>query len=160
MKKSIIVLFLMAAAFLLQGCTPSEKTFSKAGVTITLNESFVQKDVIQAPLYLESTNHIFMAVRESKQELASYGIDSLAEYIDAVLTNSGKNVQTFSKTEGEVTYLYAYYTATVNDQEFGYMLLAFEGANHYYSMNFGCLESNLEKSKDQYFDWAKTITVE
>lgn len=56
--------------------------------------------------------------------------------------------------------MYAYYEATVNDQTFGYMLLAFEGEDHFYSMNFGCLESKLESNKEQYFKWASTITIE
>lgn len=161
MKKTIILVFTLVFAIFLQGCNkPKEKTFSKIGVEITLNDSFIEKEVIQAPFYLESTSHIFMAIREEKSTLSPFGITTLQQYIDAVIENSGKDVETFEKTEGDVVYLYAYYTSLVGDQNFGYMLLTFMGEDHFYTMNFGCLESKLEDNKEQYFDWAKTIIVE
>lgn len=57
-------------------------------------------------------------------------------------------------------YFYAYYSSTVNEETFGYMLVCMEGAEKYYFMRFGCREKNLEKNKDQYKTWAKTIVVE
>ncbi|PKK86806.1 MAG: hypothetical protein CVV63_03575 [Tenericutes bacterium HGW-Tenericutes-8] len=160
MKKSVFLVFLLAFSLMLTGCTKADKTFTGAGVSITLNESFVEKEVVQAPLYLESQDHIFMAIRELKTDLSGYNITTLEGYINAVLSNSGKTAEVFTKEGTEETYMYAYYESTVGDQTFGYMLLVFEGDTHFYSMNFGCLSSKLEKNKDQYFDWAKTITIE
>ena len=37
---------------MLAGCKAESKTFTGAGVSITLNDSFVEKEVVQAPLYL------------------------------------------------------------------------------------------------------------
>lgn len=159
MKKRMLLVLMFVLVVSLVGCSESEKTFSGAGVSITLNESFVEKEVIQAPLYLESQDHIFMSMRETKQELSPYDISTLEEYIDAVLLNSGKDAETFIKGD-ESAYMYAYYESTVNDQKFGYMLLVFESEEYFYSMNFGCLASKLEKNKELYFNWASTITVE
>ncbi|MBM7453740.1 hypothetical protein JN09_001073 [Acholeplasma morum] len=160
MKKIMFLVVFMSLLVGLVGCGKAEKTFTGAGVTITLTEAFVEKEVVQAPLYLESPTQIFMALRETKSSLAGYGISTLDDYIEAVLNNHGKNSTVKSKEEGDLVYKYAYYESEVNDQTFGYMLLTFEGKDHFYSMNFGCLANKLEDFKEKFFDYAKTIKVE
>ncbi len=160
MKRRLLLLSIFFLALMLVGCQSNEKTFSGAGVTITLDKSFVEKEVIQAPFYLESRNHLFMALRESKTDLRANGIATLETYIRAVLKNANKTATIKSFEEGDISFKYAYYSSTVDDQTFGYMLLVMEGENHYYTMNFGCLEKNLEGNKDLYIKWAKTIIVE
>jgi hypothetical protein len=161
MKRILSVFFIFLFVFILVGCGKSdEKEFSKAGVTITLNDSFVEKDAIQAPFYLESKDHFFMANREAKSGLRTYGITTLDTYVEAVLNNANKNVTIKSFNEDGLSYKYAYYTSTVNEQTFGYMLIAMEGEDHFYTMNFGCLEDDFDDNKDLYTKWTKTITVE
>lgn len=158
MFKKVLFVLTVFSLLLLAGCGPSTKEFSGTGMTIQLNESFVEKEVIQAPLYLESMNQIFMGMRESKSDLASYGIYDLEDYIDAVLNAHGKTATTHLYEDDDVKYYYAYYNATV-DREYGYMLFVMEGENHFYSMNFGCLESKLQGYKAQFQAWAKTVRV-
>jgi hypothetical protein len=160
MKRRLLLLSAFFFALMLVGCKPNEKTFSAVGVTIKLNKSFVEKEVIQVPFYLESRDHLFMASRESKTELSTYGITTLDSYIQAVLDNANKTTTVQTYDEDDIFYKYAYYTSIVNDQTFGYMLLVMEGENHFYTMNFGSLEKNLEGNKDLYFKWAQSITVE
>ena len=163
MKKITFLLFVFLFAFTLSACKAEAKEFSGAGINITLDESFVEKQVIQAPLYLESLEYIFMGLRESSTELAAYGITTLEDYVNAVLANNGHSsstVETITDDDDNVLYHYAYYTATVEDMEYGYMLITMQGESHFYTMNFGCLESNLDDSKDQFFTWAESITVE
>lgn len=161
MRKKLMMVLAAFSVILLVGCKSLEpKEFTGAGMTIELNDSFIQKEVIQAPLYLESPQHIFMGIRESKSELRGYGVSTTEQYIGAVLNAHGKTATVEQYNEGDLSYYYAYYTATVNEQTFGYMLFVLEGESHFYSMNFGCLEKDLEKNKTQYNDWIKTITVE
>jgi len=163
MKKLLFLVVLVFSLFALAGCSItriSDKEFTAAGITITLDNSFTQKEVVQAPLYLESLEHIFIGLRESKSSLFSYGIDTLAEYTQAVIDNAGHDSEVLTFDEGGITFMYAYYEATVEDQDFGYMLICMEGASYFYTMNFGCLEKNLERNKDQYMDWIQTIIVE
>lgn len=158
MFKKVLFVLTVFSLLLLVGCGPSTKEFSGTGMTIQLNDSFVEKEVIQAPLYLESMNHIFMGMRESKSDLAGYGIYDLEDYIEAVLNAHGKTATTHLYEDEDVKYYYAYYNATV-DREYGYMLFVMEGENHFYSMNFGCLESKLQGNKAQFQAWAKTVKV-
>ncbi len=161
MKKGFIWIVFLFAIFSLSACTAKEKEFSGSGITITLDTTFVEKDTVQVPFYLVSLDHIFMGMRETKSSLTSYGISSLSSYMDGVLSNGGKSsAEVLSYDEDGVSFLYAYYTNSVDGVEYGYMLVAMEGSSHYYSMNFGCLSKDLEDSKDQYLEWAQGIIVE
>ncbi|QVK17557.1 hypothetical protein KHQ81_11960 [Mycoplasmatota bacterium] len=101
-----------------------------------------------------------MANRESKTELSRFGIKTLESYIKAVLKNSNKTATIETYDKDDLDYKYAYYTSTVGDQTFGYMIVVMEGEDHYYTLNFACLEKKLDDNKDLYIKWAKTITVE
>lgn len=159
MIRKIVLSFIVFSMLVIVGCAPASKSFSGTGIRIELNRGFVEKEVIQAPLYLESQNHIFTGLRESKFELTNYGINSLEQYIHGVL-NAHNKTATVEKFEAdEVVYYYAYYTATL-DREYGYMLFVMEGSKHFYTMNFGCLESKLEKNKDQFHKWAQSVIVD
>lgn len=163
MKKISVLIIMFLFAFALSACEAKEKEFSGAGISVKLDESFVEKEVIQAPLYLESYDYIFMGLRESSSELVAYGITTLEDYVDAVLANNGhgsSTVETMTDDEDNILYYYAYYTATVEDMDYGYMLIAMQGESHFYTMNFGCLESKLDDSKDQFKTWAESITVD
>lgn len=77
LKKMFVVCLLLVSVFALAACRPAEKTFEGSGITIILTDSFIKKDVIQAPFYLESTQHIFTGLRESRATIQSMGIYSL-----------------------------------------------------------------------------------
>ena len=157
-----LLLMVISSLFLfgLTGCASPSKEFSGSGITITLTEEFFEEDIAQAPFYLVSTNHIFMAYNELKSDLLYYPIHTLEDYIDAVLTIGKFSSEVYVFNDGKVSFLYAFYSKTIDEVEYGYMLIAMEGEDHFYAMNFGCLESKLDQYKEQYFDWAKTIVVE
>ncbi len=164
MKKLMISMLAVLSVFSVLGCDlfgPAEKEFSGSGITITLNEDFVLTETVVSPFYLVSFDNIFMGMRESKSLVNDYGISTLQEYIDGVLETGGHGEEaSYVSDENGATYVYAYYTANVDGTDYGYMLICMLSSTYFYSMNFGCLEKNLEDSKTQYHKWADTIVVE
>lgn len=163
MKKIFIAMLLSVASLLLTGCNmfqPLEKEFTGTGITITLNEDFVITETVMAPFYLTSLDYIFMGLRDSKSEFVDTNVTSLQDYTTAVLEFGGYSGATVLTAEEGYSYLYSYYTATVEEVEYGYMLICMESDNYYYLMNLGCLNDNLEDSKEQFIEWANTIIVE
>ena len=162
MKKWVFALIAILSVGALSSCSlfgPDDKEFSGSGITITLNSTFAETDSVLAPLFVTSLKHIFTGLRESKTEAVSVGINSLDDYIDFVLANAGySGYTTYESENGD--YMYAYYSATVEEVDYGYMLICMEGENHYYLMNFGCYSDDLDDSKEQYIEWADTIIVE
>ena len=164
MKKVFLACLIALSLFPLAGCDlfgPEEKEFTGSGITLTLDDSFYESENVSFSLYLVSLKHIFAGSRELKSTLSPYGIRSLSAYAEAVLDNSGhSDVEVLVRDEDGHSYRYAYYTADVEGTEYGYMIVFLEGASHFYALNFGCLNKNLEESKEQYFAWADTIVVE
>jgi len=159
MKKLLFFFVLLFSLFALVGCTVnSKKGFSTAGMTINQDNTFNQKEMIQEHLYIESLEQVSMG-RESKSSLFYLGIKTLAEYTQSVFTNAGCDSEVLTFDEEGITFMYTYYNATVEDQDYGYMLICMESANYFYTMNLGCLEKDLEGNKDQYIDWIKTISL-
>lgn len=162
MKRIFLLLSLVMMSLILVSCGPSEKTFTGVGITVTLDDSFIEKDVIQAPFYLESNKYIFTGMRESKSSLSSIGVYTLNDYIETVLSVNGKgSVSPEMKLDDDdnVMYYYAYYNNSVEDMNFGYMMIAMEDSSNFYTMNFGCLEEEFDDNKDQFFEWASSIEV-
>lgn len=163
MKKAVVSILVVLALFSLTGCSlfgPEEKEFTGSGITITLTDEFWAKETVAFPMYLESIEHIFTGGRELIADVSPYGIHSLSEYAEAVMDNSNHGDVTIqTRSENGASYVYAYYTATVDEVVYGYMLICMAGPTHYYAMNFGCLNKNLENNKAQYLTWADTITV-
>ena len=159
-RKSLTLLGCFMLFFSLTACIAQEEVFTGEGITVTLTDAFYEVSVEGVPFYLESYNHIFMGLSESKSSLESYGVHDLESYMDAVLDASTKTLEVFSYDQDGITFLYGYYTATVDENDFGYMIVVMEGTDYYYTMNFGCFEKNLEKNKSLFMDWAKTIVVE
>ncbi len=151
MKKILGFFAMILAVFCLGSCSPKSKTFTGEGISITLNSSFSEIDVINWHIALQSTETIFMGSGTSKS-----GYSSLASFAND-LSSSTTHTEI---TEREGKYLYCYYTLSVEGIEFGYMFIAKEGAFKYYAMNFCCKSKNLEKNKSQYLKWADTIVVE
>ena len=163
MKRFILMFVIGLFGFALTGCdlfAPEEKVFSGSGMTITLNDNFIETDTVLVPLYLTSMDHIFMGEREAKSLFVGTEIESLSDYAEVVLEYGGYTDSTVYQAAEGYEYVYAYYSATVDDQEFGYMLICMESDSYYYLMNLGCLYDDLEDSKDQYIEWANTIIVE
>lgn len=163
MKKIFLMLVIGLFGFALTGCdlfAPEEKVFSGSGMTITLNDNFVENDTVLVPLYLASMDYIFMGDREEKSLFVDTEINSLNDYAEAILELGGFTDSTVYESAEGYEYLYAYYSATVDEDEFGYMLICMESDSYYYIMNLGCFLDDLEDSKEQFIEWANTIVVE
>lgn len=164
MKKIYLGLFITILSFGLLGCSlfgeqAEPQEFSGSGITITLDDSFQKSNTMYVTFYLESFDYIFTGEREEKSLFTGTDIDTLEDYAHAVLEYSGNSGTELLEAE-DSAYLYAYYTATVEADEFGYMLICMESDNYYYVMNFASFADELDDSKDQFFDWADTIVVE
>jgi len=163
MKKVVLMLLLVLSAITLTGCDlfkPAEKEFSGSGITITLNEDFSVTETVLVPFYLVSLDDIFMGSRESKSLFKNTTINSLQDYAEASLANAGHEDATIYESDSDTDYIYAYYSATNDGTEFGYMLICMESDDYYYVMNLGCLNKDLEGNKEQYIEWANTISVD
>lgn len=66
MNKRSLISFSFVFLFVLTGCVKKEKTFTTpAGLEITLNTSFKEKEIVSQTFYLESKDMIFYGIERS-----------------------------------------------------------------------------------------------
>jgi len=166
MKKNITnvsVMLLAVVLLMFTGCTKKEKTFSKDGITVTLTEDFVENELVTANLYLVSTKNIFMGLKENFTDLAKSNINSnssLNDYAEVIISVNSLTSEIKTNIEGDITLTYLVYTKTMSDKDYTFMAVFKKGAASFYMFNFACETKNYEDSEEQYFTWARTITVE
>lgn len=160
LRKSFFALLIGLISLSMTACFLSEPMeFSGSGITITLNDNFLEGTSDAVDFFLESTNHLFMGNRESKEDLTEYDIFTSEDYIEAMMDGIETASDIEFYTDDETEFYYAYYTSTVDGDTFGYMIVVMEGDHYFYAMNFACFANRLEKNKAQYLTWAKTIRV-
>ena len=161
MKKSrntIIIIVVLLTLLTLISFKGRKHTFSSNGITVTLTSKFKSQQVSGAQVAYLTRKVGFMGNRDLK---ALTFCSKLEGYTKKVVAAANlKDVEIFKYNEDGVTFMYAYYLATVDNIRYKYMLVTKEGNNAYYTMNFWSLEKNFNKYEKQFMKWAKTIIVE
>lgn len=134
--------------------------FTKAGVTVTLDDSFGETENVAFQIAYVSPKYGFSGNGESKENLSN--IKTLNGYMQAVIINSKKEFDTTEyKENDQISFIYGYYNQEVESRDFTYMVIAKEGKEKFYIFNIWCLTSNFDdKTKTKMMDIAKSIKVE
>lgn len=144
----------------LVGCGKRVKTFtSDAGIEITLNSSFHEKEIVSQTLYLESDKMIFTALKEDKSLFEQVGINfasySLNAYTNLVLENN--KLSTEIKTEEGL--IYFSYEKEVSGKKFTYQAYTFKGSDEFWLCQFAVETKNYVALLDNIVKYAKSIVV-
>jgi len=137
---------------------PREKAFSKAGMTITLNDSFVEKELVAYTAYFESKTTAVLVVKEEFYFLEQLGLPT-----DISLYEYGKKVGENNYLEYDVTIkdglAFSEFNNTVNGKDFSYLAVFFRGDDAYWVVQFTCESKNYGKYSGDFFKWAKSVEV-
>lgn len=160
MKKRYIALALLicVTAVALCGCFDSEKEFSKAGMTITLTSSFVEKEIVSQTAYYESTTSIVTVLKESFSSVSGLSNYTLDQYTNAVLT-ANKLKTEITKYEDKEYYSFTY-EKELNGKDYYYFATTFKGPDAFWLIQFACTTSNKDKFQDKFVKWADSVTFE
>lgn len=159
-RNIIITIVTLLTLFTLTSCKGKEQTFSSNGITITLTSKFKPQEISGAQVVYVTRKVGFMGNQESKN-LLNISSNKLETYTKKVVeVGKIKDIELFTYDENGVMFMYGYYTATVSNITYKYMLVTKEGKDNYYTMNFWSLEKNFNANNNQFMEWAKTIVVE
>lgn len=145
----------------LTGCifAAKEKTFEKAGMTITLTSLFVEKNVASSAAYYESRSSIVSVIKEEFYlfEQLGYVIENLTldDYAELVIENNHLNAS-IEKRDGLVSFTFQ---KQANGKDFSYFAVVFKSSDAFWLFQFGCETKNFDTSLSQFIKWAKTVIV-
>lgn len=156
-KKILLFLNFTVMLILFTGCGAKEKTITEDDMTITLTEDFKKSSLANATWYYESTNALVMGIRETKDELEHTGLEvnSLNDYASAVIETNGLSSVT-AKERGD--YLYFEYDKTIGGTKYSYMTCLYDHNEEYWMINFACYEQRYDKLKDDFLEWADSVS--
>lgn len=159
-SKLMMTATILALALSLSACfEPKAKTFSSSGFTVTLNDSFHEKEYISFNLYLESRDILFTGLMENGAGVVS----TLTAYTNMVISNNSLSNVTVNNETGDdgIAFKHFIYEKTVSGKDFTYLGVTKAGSGtKFYLFNFACESKNYEKLQNKMLGFAKTITVE
>ena len=153
---AIALILLVCTLFLtLAGCAlvePKDKSFSKAGMTITLNTDFVEKDIVTQTAYYVSQKAIVTALKEDGSTIANYTVRDYAKLVCDVNKLDG------DKIVAEDGYAEFTYEKEVNGKDYFYYARCFKNGTDFWLFQFACETKNTEEYRAIFEKWASSVT--
>jgi hypothetical protein len=134
------------------------KTFSKAGLSITLTDNFREEKMDEFTATYESRKVAVLIIKEEFEIFRQGGLSSsmsLNEYIRTI--NKANNTNHIAKEKDDLTYFE--YTEIVGSKNFSYFAVVFRGGDAYWLVQFACETKNYGDMLEQFFEWANTVEV-
>ncbi len=165
MKKYAKLICLGLLLFVVTGCSlsslfkESTKKYTVNGISVTMNDSFYEKDLVSQTAYLESQDAIFSALKEDFTELEVVGITK-----DSTLTDYAEAVKTANSFTGNIIekdgLVYFTYEKDVSGKSFFYLASVYKADDAFWLVNFACESKNKDEFEPKFIEWAKTVEFE
>jgi len=155
---TLIVLAVIMLAFV--GCSssaPKAKTFSAAGMSIELTDSFHEKELVSATAYYESKDVIVLAIKEEFTLMYGLANYTLADYAQLVINNNRLPAVTVETAEN---YVHFRYDKEVSGKDFSYWATCFKSDDAFWLIQFAVEKENNEAYAQHIFTWASSIEFE
>lgn len=148
-----LLLALCLLTTLLTACKANEKVFTKDCFTITLTESFVERED-ENLIAVYTSPFVVVTVAKEDRKQGSYDM-SLYEYTRIVLWKNSLNCRIMSTND----YLTFSYTETLDGVEYYSYVTTHETFVAFWVVQFVCKEKDKELFSKSFDKWASSIKV-
>lgn len=152
-----LICLVAALTFITAGCN-KETTYSKHGMTITMDEGFEERTHKNFTWYLVKGQINIAAIKEAFEGDFNKENYDLETYTEAVQRANDTDIEVH--TRENQGYMYYHYTKTIETNTFFYLVTIHDSEDAYWLVQFACLESNKESHTDKFLTWADSITFE
>lgn len=159
---------ILALALILTSCAtepepvvPTPVDFSKAGMTVTLDDTFVQKEYAAYTLSCESADIVMFALKEEYTlfENTDFGPETTPEDYAQLVWYANQFTDTVPlKTVGDLQYFD--YTKTSNGNDYLFRTYVFKDAEGFWLVQFACLTDRFGELVDTMHSYASTVTFD
>lgn len=135
---------------------PTDKEFTKEGMTITLTSAFKEEDTEGMTASYLSTSIGVSALKESFESFEDAGASSsmpLKEYAELVI-EANEFSSTITEKEGITCFNYE---DDSSGENFIYLGTVHRSGDAYWYVQFYCQEKDYEKNESTFLKWAKSI---
>ena len=134
------------------------KTFSNAGMQITLTDSFRESKQDGFDAFYVSKNAAVLCLKESFSLMPGLEDYTLQQYGQLVINNNQMGNEVTLHTDGKVTYFT--YTADVDGKTFYYYATVHKSQDAFWLIQFYTQEKDAQEYYDQFSQWAQSVRFE
>lgn len=168
-KHLTLISLLLAAVLLLTGCKgggelvphePVPMDFSRGGMTITLDDTFTEKEYVSYTACYESRDIAVFVLKEefSLFENTEYGPETtVEEYVDLVRRSNALGDSALVTNAGDLCYLE--YDSEANGKTYTYKVFGFKGADAFWLLQFAAVKENYPNVAGQIDGFAQSFRL-
>lgn len=156
---AVVMMSLIMVAFV--GCEPAPKpkTFSNAGMSITLTSEYTEKEMVQFTSCYMTSSVVVSALKEEFSLLPGFSNYTLRQYASMIISNNGLSGVT-SKTSESGKYVYFKFEKTVSGKDYSYFVTCFKSDDAFWAIQFYCESKNYDKYINSFVGFADSVTFE
>lgn len=142
----------------------TNKTFEKAGLTITLTTEFHEKEHVEYTAYYASSKMIVLTVKETFDSFKKVGQDaetmSVEDYARLVIDTYKDFYNSASEISIEENMVSFIYENDALGKDYKYIWYGFKAVDAFWAVQFGCVESDFDYLQSQMLEYVKTVEIE
>ena len=133
--------------------TASPKTFTDAGLSITLTDSFKKTTVEGYTIGYEATNVMLLGLKENDSTLKGYTLDQYAKLV--ISNNSTLQDKTVKHEDGLTCFEFE---SAVDGVTYSYFATVYQNGNDYWLLQFASKKTQYSRMRPEFVKYAKTVT--
>ncbi len=134
---------------------PEAKTFTKAGMSITLNDDYKEVSVDNYTVAYDSQKVAVLALKEDFGVFQGFEDYTVEQYAELVLM--ANNMDHTLKNQGNLCY-FEYDFKTDTNVEYHYVTFHYKAGDAFWMIQFATPKNNYEKVQTQIMEWAESVT--
>lgn len=131
---------------------PHQKTFTSAGMTITLSDDFQKSTVPGYTVGFESDDAVLLALVENDDALKGYTLD---QYANKVISNNASLKGKTVKHDGGLTYFE--FESTADGVTYSYLAVVYQNGSDYWLFQFASQKKDYNSMRANFMKYAKTV---
>lgn len=155
-----IIMLAVITTFSFSGCSFGSSLYEfDSGISITLPSGFYEKSHISMTYYLESSDALFLAIKEDFSTLGTVYIDgssSVDDYAEVVIYQNSLSSEV-QHLSGLTCFTY---TKSVSGKSFFYLAVVKKGTDAFWLCQFVCEDSDKDEYQPKFLTWGQTIVVD
>ncbi len=160
----VCMVTVVGCSAIFSGIAAKEKTFTKSGMSIVLNENFYEKEYVAYTAYYESSQMLILVLKDDFSNFSSqqYNVNSVGtkKYAELVVEGNNLNEKNVSEiiTEDDLTYFT--YENSSNGKDFTYFAVSYKSDDAFWLIQFCCEQNNYENLKPTMLQYAHSVTFD
>lgn len=154
----LILLATLALTLLLTACAVEDKSFTKDGMTITLNSRYSELQQEGYTVAYGATDSVVLVLKETYDSLSAASLDknsTLTEYANVVIKNNSLTNVSVETKDGLTCFQY---DSEVDGKTYSYLAAVYKSTDAFWMIQFSAEKDNYDEKESDFITFAKSVS--